>query len=241
MRATAPLSHALVAVSESVQDATRARSGSPTREILVIPNGIAIEEWAEALPLDAVALGVPPDAIRIGCVGRLAPEKGLEVVIEALARISDPRLHLFLVGDGSNRDALAARARDLAIVDRVHFLGWRTDVARLLRSFDVFAMPSRYEGHSMALLEAMATGCACVVSNIPELVQPLDAAGWVAAAGDARDWARVLQDAIASPDRRRERGAAARRIAARASIETTATAYERLYERLVPPPARTAR
>ncbi len=241
MRFTAPLSHALVAVSESVRDATRARSGRTKREIEVIPNGIAIEEWADAVPLDADALGVPSNAIRIGCVGRLAPEKGLEVVIEALARIPDPRLHLFLVGDGSNRDALATLARTLAIADRVHFLGWRTDVARLLRSFDVFAMPSRYEGHSMALLEAMAAGCACIVSNIPELVQPMDGAGWLAAAGDAGDWARAPQPAIASPDPRRELGPAARRIAARSSIETSAAAYERLYEQLVPPHARTAR
>lgn len=241
MRATAPLSDGLVAVSESVRDAARARLGGSTRDFEVIPNGIAIEAWAEATPLEPAALGVTPDAIRIGCVGRLAPEKGHEVLIEALARISNPRLHLFLVGDGGVREALQARARESAIADRVHFLGWRMDVARLLRSFDVFAMPSRYEGHSMALLEAMAAGCACVVSDIPELVEPLQAAGWIAAAGDAGDWARVLQIAIASPEDRRAKGIAAQRIASQASIETSADAYERLYERLLSAHARTAR
>jgi len=241
LRATAPFASRLVAVSESVRHAAMARLGNAARNMEVIPNGIAIEEWADAEPLEAAALGLPADAIRIGCVGRLAPEKGLDVLIEALARTPEPQWHLLLVGDGTERGALEALVQRLQLSDRVHFLGWRTDVARLLRSFDVFAMPSRYEGHSIALLEAMAAGCACVVSDIPELVAQTNGAAWIAAAGDAGDWSRVLQEVVVAPGERRTRGAAARGVAARSSIAVSAAKYDDLYMRLSRNHAGTAR
>jgi glycosyltransferase involved in cell wall biosynthesis len=233
MRATAPLAPVLVAVSESVRDATRERLAGRAPRIEVIPNGIVVQDWAAAPPIDRAACGIPATAVRVGCVGRLAAEKDHEIVLEAVARLADANVHLLLIGDGERRAALAAAAARLGIAAQVHFLGWRDDVARWLRSLDVFAMPSRYEGHSMALLEAMAAGCACLVSDIPELRAQTDGSAWTAAAGDVDAWTRALRACIADPRARRERGAAAQRIAARSAIESSAAAYSELYARLL--------
>jgi glycosyltransferase involved in cell wall biosynthesis len=144
-------------------ESDRARDGR--RPSYVIPLGIDLERFAaaRAAPAGEVSL--------VGTVGRLAPQKDQQTLLEAAALV--PEARFVLVGDGELRLELERRAAELEIADRVTFTGAREDVPELLASFDVFAHPSLFEGFCLAVLEAQAAGVPVVatpVGGIPETV-----------------------------------------------------------------------
>lgn len=112
-------------------------------------------------------LGVAPESVLLGHVGRFDPVKNhaflLEVTAAALAR--EPRVRLLLVGDGHGRAALETQAHSLGLKDVVIFAGQRDDVADLLGALDVFVMPSRYEGLPLVAIEAQAAGVPLVLAD----------------------------------------------------------------------------
>jgi len=229
MRWTAGAAHRIVAVSEAVRDATAVRLGIDAARIAIIPNGIDLDPWARAEPLPRASLGVPDDAFVVGSIGRLDEPKGYEFLIEAVAAAGDSRWHLVFAGDGPQRAALEAAARTCGIEATTHWLGWRDDVARILASLDVFVLPSRWEGHSMALLEAMAAGRACVVSDIPELATVIGSAGERVARGDAPALTSALRRLHADPERRAQLGRDAQAAVQPYSIAASAERYAALY------------
>ena len=107
------------------------------------------------------------DCLVVGHVGRLQYQKNQTFLLEAFARLHqrEPRARLVLVGDGPNLLTLEAKAVDLGVESEVLFLGHRDDVPRLLQAFDLYAMPSRFEGLGMAAVEAQAAGLTCVLSD----------------------------------------------------------------------------
>ncbi len=118
-------------------------------------------------------LGVPADATVIGCVGRLAYQKAPEDFLAAIAAVRRPGVTGVWVGGGE----LAGRIGRLAArsIPRVILVGERTDVLELLPAFDVFLLPSRYEGLPTVVVEAMACGVpvvATAVNAVPDLVVP---------------------------------------------------------------------
>jgi len=232
MRHTASLAQRLVAVSEPVRRASAARLGIAPERIEVIPNGIEVAAWESAIPASAEELGVEPDALVIGTVGRLDDAKGYDVLVEALARLADNRVRLVLVGDGPRGEALRGLVRDRGLEHAVRFLGWRRDVPRLVAAFDVYVQPSRYEGQSIALLEAMASGRACVLSDIPELVDVAGEAADRVRCGDPEALATALRRLLDDAGRRQELGRRAREVARRFSIEASAARYTTLYAAL---------
>lgn len=153
------------------------------------------------------ALGLPRDAYVVGHVARFDPQKNHAFLLEIANELTkrQPRTHFLLVGDGPLRRGLEEHAQALQISDRVHFLGLRADVLRLLPLMDVFVLPSFYEGLPVAALEAQATGLPMLVTDtitremdvIPELVRrrPLSdgAARWA-------DSLSELQGAICQSD-----------------------------------------
>jgi glycosyltransferase involved in cell wall biosynthesis len=143
------------------------------------------------------ALGVPEGRPLLLVVARLAAQKGLDVLLDAVPAIADrdPRPVVAVAGDGPLRGALAARAaeRDLPVL----LLGHRTDVADLLAAADLFVLPSRWEGPSLVVMEALRAGLPVVatrVGGIPDLysgtallVAPGDPAALAAAVGSVLD------------------------------------------------------
>lgn len=113
-------------------------------------------------------LGIPPGAMRIGCVANFTPAKNHGFLLKAFAAIvkRNETAHLILVGDGESRSAMETDANALGIGDRVYFLGRRDDVAALLPTFDVVVLPSLWEGLPLALIEAQAYGIPCVTSTV---------------------------------------------------------------------------
>ncbi|MBV8061503.1 MAG: glycosyltransferase [Alphaproteobacteria bacterium] len=107
-------------------------------------------------PVDRNALATPKDTKVFLTLSRLHPKKGLDTFLKALAQIPDA--YAWLAGDGPLRNELEQLAKAEGVMDRVRFLGWRTDRAALLRAADVCVLPSRYEPFGTVILEAWAAG-----------------------------------------------------------------------------------
>ena len=138
-------------------------------KILAIPNGIAALASPQAAPVDLRReLGVREDELLILSMARLAPDKGLEYLIEAAALLqrSERRFRIAIAGDGEVRVQLEKLAFNLGVSDRVQFLGFREDVPDLLAACDLVVLPSLREGLSIALLEAMAAAKPIVATSI---------------------------------------------------------------------------
>lgn len=158
--AVVPLSDTLYAELESAQW-LRAR-------LHLIRNGVDIRE------IDASGVTTPSmrgwkkeGDFLIGYIGQLIQRKGLDVLVEAFARLELPGKRLVVVGDGPERKALEMLAINRGVGERVDFIGFRDDRVTFLKDFDVFALPSRMEGIPRCLMEALAARVPVVASNIP--------------------------------------------------------------------------
>lgn len=165
----------VIAVSEPIQQELL-QAGVPAEKVSRIPNGIdttslqltsTIEE-RRAVRSD---LGAAPGQLLIGMLSSLTPEKGHRYAIEAFAQLHQrcPNSALAIVGEGREQQALQAMTKALQIDQHVRFLGHRSDVPDILGALDVFLLPSLAEGLPMALLEAMAAGCAVVASDVGDV------------------------------------------------------------------------
>ena len=99
-------------------------------------------------------------------VGELNANKNNRIIIEAIEKLENEKIHYFLCGERALEKELKELAEKKGVLDQVHFLGYRTDVKELLQAADVFVMPSIREGLSRSIMEAMASGLPCVVSRI---------------------------------------------------------------------------
>jgi glycosyltransferase involved in cell wall biosynthesis len=124
-----------------------------------LPNFVDAEP---APPVDRAALATPADAPLLLALGRLHPNKAFDMLLDAVAAV--PRAHLWLAGAGDERAALERRATERAIAARVHFLGWRNDVAGLLAAADMLVCPSRHEPLGNVVIEAWAHGVPVVAA-----------------------------------------------------------------------------
>jgi glycosyltransferase involved in cell wall biosynthesis len=173
----------------------------------------------------------------IGCVGRLAEVKGQDRLIEAFAAAfaGEPGVVLQLVGDGPSRESLEALVQRLGLAGRVVFMGFRADARALMGAMDLVVLPSRSEGLSVALLEAMAEGVPVAATAVGDnacvldegrcgILLPVDETRWPEAL------AAVVKELRADEGVWRERVDAARaRVRDVYSLERTVKAYESLY------------
>ena len=139
-------------------------------KIVTIPNGIDLKrfEGTAITDLQRGRLGLPREATLVGTVGRLAPQKGFVHLIKAIPSIlrAHPQTRFLFAGEGPLKAELQALAEELGIADHCRFLGFRRDIPKLLACYDIFVLPSLWEGLSITLLEAMAAGKAVVATNI---------------------------------------------------------------------------
>jgi 1,2-diacylglycerol 3-alpha-glucosyltransferase len=183
--------------------------------------------------------GLDPGRPLLTYVGRLDPEKRLDVLLDALAGLArrNHAWQLLLVGRGHQAGALARRAQSLAIDDAVHFAGYlpRADLPPVVAAADIFVIASDAELLSIATLEAMASGLPIVAADavaLPELVQA-GINGRLFRPGDAADLADQLQATLEEHTRWAEMGAASRALAERHDRRLTIDRYEALYRRAV--------
>lgn len=145
-------------------------AGIPADKVVAIHNGIdaGVEAARGSRERLRNAWGAVEDDLLLGVVCRLDPIKGLSHLLDAVARLvsAGRRLRLVLVGGGPLEEDLRTRARSLRLEARIVFTGFRTDVVDCLAAFDIFALPSLAENHSVALLEAMRAGRAIVATDV---------------------------------------------------------------------------
>ncbi|ADB73192.1 glycosyltransferase [Geodermatophilus obscurus] len=200
---------AVVAVSEGSARELERLVGLPPGAARVVCNGVPEPGSSDAVPL-------PSGRFVVGAVGRLDRQKAFDVLVRAVAGLPD--VHLVLVGDGPERAALEALVDELDLQQRVTMTGWSTEAPALMRSLDVLAVPSRWEGLPLVVLEAMLAGIPVVatpVGGVPDTVRheqtgllvPVDDTAGLTAALDrlARDPALRRRLAAAAADAARRR------------------------------------
>jgi glycosyltransferase involved in cell wall biosynthesis len=142
-----------------------------------------------------------PELPTICYTGRLHEAKGLDVLISACAAVQKGgrRCQLLLVGDGPERAKLEAQANEGGDPGMVRFIGAVDDVEPYLRASDLFALPSRFEGLSVSLLEAMALGMPCIASDIAANREVATAPMLsLASVGGVSDWKKSLEAILSS-------------------------------------------
>lgn len=198
-RLAAHAADCVVTVSEYHRDwANRLGIGNADK-VVAIPNGIpaARVRSGRSRAVTRASLDIADGECVILSCGRLAPQKGLEYLLQAVplfrSRLSRP-LKVLLVGDGPARGGLETLAKNLGILQDVRFLGFRSDIGELLEAADLVVLPSLWEGLSIALLEAMAARKPIVATSIGSNLE-VTQRGATAVLVPPRD-ARALAEAI---------------------------------------------
>ena len=179
----------------------------------LVPPEITVREDVRA------ELGLPHNACVVGFVARLDPFKGHAEAIEAFTRMAStrPHVHFVIAGRGELEPTLKDQAAGTPVAERIHFLGFRTDVPRLLAGMDLFIHPSYNEPFGLAVLEAQAAGLPVLAFRsgaTPEIVRHGET-GLLAGEGSVEELADLLADLVDDADSRKRMGAAARESVAR--------------------------
>jgi len=243
VRITDRLASAVVVNCEFVRRHLEQDEGVPAARIRLCHNGLDLEEFSPREIPRAMAL--PADALVIGAVCALRPEKGLQDLLEAFSKIRHQRaLKLAIVGGGPLREKLGSLARALGIADHCIFVPATEQVAAWLRVVDLFVLPSHSEAFSNSLMEAMACGCCAVASEVggnPELIRNGET-GMLFPAGNASALAAVLELLIGNDSLRRRLACAGMQwVRANFSIRASAQCMGEIYADLIERRARALR
>lgn len=204
LRLTDQIADAVVVNCEYVKRHLIEDERMPASRIRVCYNGIDLERFSPRNRKKPDEFGCAK--LVIGTVCALRPEKGIETLIDAFARLQDiAGLRLAIVGEGTSRPELEQRARALGLGERCLFLGGRGEVADLVRGIDIFVLPSLSEALSNSLMEAMAGGCCALASRVggnPELIRQGET-GMLVRPGQAGELAEALRLLIENEGLRR--------------------------------------
>jgi glycosyltransferase involved in cell wall biosynthesis len=149
--------------------------------------------------------GLPADSVMLLNVARVSAQKGLLYALQALPEILPqfPSVHLVSVGSTTDphwTSRLEREANSLGVADHFHLLGARRNVMNFLHACDIFVFPSLYEGFGIALVEAMAAGCACIATNVGPLPEVIEDGvdGILVPPGDASAIARAVCELLSN-------------------------------------------
>jgi glycosyltransferase involved in cell wall biosynthesis len=226
---------AFVAVSTADRDRMVALEGVPPAKVRVELNGFVPRTGPRPPARLREELGLDSSTPLVGTAAILRPQKALEVLLDAFARLRDRSAHLVIAGDGSEREALELRARELGIAGRTHFLGLRDDVDAILAGVDVAAMSSNFEGTPLFAFECMAAGTpivATAVGGLPDMLED----GRSAVLVPRRDPAALaagIDGLLADPARRETLAAAASERLRPYRIDVVAERFGALYDELL--------
>ena len=204
-----------IAVSENVLQILNTQMPAARHEL--IPNGIDTSRFAQTDEATRrqmrEMLNVPEAGLLIGTIGRLAPEKGFDVFLEAAKQFHDihPNSRFVIVGDGELREALTAKARQLNLQGVLTFTGVRADIPALLSAMDIYVLSSFSEGLPMVVLEAMAAGKAVVATSVGDVSMLIrnEKTGLLVPPNNAAALATALNTLATSQEKIRQYGAAA--------------------------------
>ena len=220
----------IVAVSEKVKQEL-VTLGIPATKIRTITNGVDLQEFTPGNS-SRTQLGLPEDVTLALFAGDIrTSRKNLDTILYALLQV--PNLHLAVVGS-TEGSPFPGSATSLGLGDRVHFLGYRRDIAAIMQAADMFVFPSRYEACTLVLLEAMASGLPVITANTTggaELVTP-DSGIVLPDCNDIQSLSSAMSFLVNRPSLMKSMGKAARIVAEANSWKNMARTYLNLFEEL---------
>jgi len=160
-RLTAGLIKEIVVVSESVKKYLIEKGGIKKEKITVIYNGVKVDKFLKS----EKNYSCQDREFVIGSVGRLEKQKGYDILLEAVSRIKE-LIKCLIAGDGSEKESLEKKIKELGLNNRVQLLGWQKNVSGFLNDLDVFVLPSRWEGFGIVVLEAGLAGLPVIGSRV---------------------------------------------------------------------------
>lgn len=229
----------VLAVSSQIRDEL-IRNGAKPERVRVLLNGIDHRRFRRdpsRVPAARAAFGVREDAVVIGSVGRLEPQKRFDLLIDAFDQIraSHPKVVLLVAGEGSQRVALEAEIARRGLQKSCRLLGHVENVVDFYHALDLFAQSSDYEGTPNVVLEAMAFEVPIVATSAGGTAELIENGihGRVVPTGDPAGLAGAVADALGNPASTRARTAAARmRVENELSFEQRCRTLDRVYQSL---------
>jgi glycosyltransferase involved in cell wall biosynthesis len=239
---TRKMDDAIIAVCDLARNAEIEGTKVNPEKVITIYNGIDVNNF-EIIPFKAkmnscFGGGENPESIILGSVGRLCAQKGFIFLINALDLLveENPYIKLIIVGEGKMRSTIENHVQKLGLSENVQFLGYQNNILEILRSMDIFVLPSLWEGMPNAILEAMAAGLPVVATNVggtPEVVVDGET-GFLVPPRDPEALANAIQRLIDDPELRKKFGQAGReRVERHFTIQETVRKTEELYLRLL--------
>ena len=231
----------IISVSQDVEQSIRNHKSGLRSRVLTILNGVNVSHF---IPRQfngssiRKSLGIPMDAPVVGTIAVFRSQKRLDLWIELARKILDTssNAHFIIVGDGPLKQDLIRKVEQLKLEERIHFTGLHTDIRPFLAAFDVYMMTSMFEGLPIALLEAMASGCAVVstkAGGIAEVIRH-EVDGLLCEVDEPEKLVPYVIDLMQDQQKRENLGIQARqRIMSTFSMETMVSKLERLYEELI--------
>lgn len=210
----------------------------PRERVTVIRSGIDLRAFSQATDGQAVReeLAIPPEAPVVLQVSCFKPQKAPERFVELAARLAPtfPEARFLLVGDGDLRERLERLRQKWGLLERLHFLGWRRDVPRLLRAANVVTLTSRFEGLPRVLVEARCAGVPVVAMAVDGVVEVVvdGVNGFLVPPGDVATMAEKVALLLANPELARALGEAGKQGLEEFSVERMVADQEALYLKL---------
>ncbi|MDB5763096.1 MAG: hypothetical protein JWQ21_2091 [Herminiimonas sp.] len=235
-RLTDRLAHLTTNVSREAVESSIRRAVAPRHKLIVMFNGIDCAEFrfrpSARIELRAM-LDAPQEMHVLLAAGRFCEQKDFPNLLHAFARLCGMREDcvLWIASDGKGQQELEVIARQLGIVERIRFLGYRRDIPELMSAADVFVLSSAWEGFPLVIGEAMACERIVVSTDSGGVREWLGNAGYVVPVRDSRALAIALGEALAlDAQARTELGCLAReRVASRYSLSAVAARWEEIY------------
>lgn len=243
------LTHRLVVLTESQRRAMSGRLAvAGAEKFAVVPLGLELASFVPGVDQGRgkgrgearSALGLDPDDLAIGIVGRLVPIKNHELLFDAVSILVDrlaagdpeaPSVRVLVVGSGEREEALKGHVRRRDLEGRVLWLGWRRDLPSLYSAMDVLALPSKDEGTPVAVIEALAAEVPVVARDVGGVGEVLEGGRWgrLVDDEDPEAFAEALADVLGDPPGATEREAARRRVLERFDLDRLVRDLETLY------------
>jgi glycosyltransferase involved in cell wall biosynthesis len=228
----------IICISAAVR-AQLLADGVPPGKLVVIPSGVDTRRFAGVRPPPHFrrSLGIPSGHLVIGTVAALADHKDYPTLLRAARIVLDkePDISFVAVGDGPLHKEIAALARELGLGKRFLFQGFREDVGRYLKVFDVFVLASKTEGLGTSVLDAQALGlpvAACRAGGIPEIVTDRET-GLLVPPGEPDALAAALLELAHDPELRAKLGAQAKKAVQEHDVSRTVESHLELYRTLM--------
>ena len=168
LAATARLADQVILASAELEATTIAEEGVRSDQIQVISNSVDVDRFADIGNRAALArhYGLNPARPILGALGRLAPQKGYDVLLDAISQAENQDIQLLIAGRGAELSALQAQIERLGLGERVQLVGQISAVPEFLGGLDIYVHPSRYEGTPNSLMQAMASGRAVIATAV---------------------------------------------------------------------------